>query len=50
LAEAADWSVSDEAIVDDGTGDDGTDDGGVCRLEAGGAVVATCGLTEGSVA
>jgi hypothetical protein len=45
----ADWSVGD-AIVDDGTRDDGTDDDEVCRPEAGGAVVATCGFVEGSVA
>jgi hypothetical protein len=38
LAETTDWWV----------GDDGSDDDAICDPEGVGAVVATCGFTEGS--
>jgi hypothetical protein len=37
-------------VIDDGGADDGTADDAICEPEAGGAVVATCGFAEGSVA
>jgi hypothetical protein len=44
-AKTANWSAGGDAI-----GDDGADDNAICEPEAGGAVVATCGFTEGRIA